>query len=214
MVLEGQFLERATLIPVGEKVVLEGLWHRGDRRPPLLIVPPPPAEGSMDHVVAAELAWAVAQAGFPSLRFNFRGVGASQGAPTLGKALVIDAEAALRVLEENAGATAIACAAVGSAAQVALELQRRHPGIAALCLISPLGIASEVLAELPVPVLVVVAAKDTREPRVALAAAVTERGGVFEVIEDADAAFVRNLPQVGRAVARFLERLEGEGGQQ
>ena len=33
----------------------------------------------MDHVVCAELAWAAARAGRPVLRFNFRGVGASQG---------------------------------------------------------------------------------------------------------------------------------------
>ena len=33
----------------------------------------------MDHVVAAEVAWAAATAGHPTLRFNFRGVGASQG---------------------------------------------------------------------------------------------------------------------------------------
>src|SRR5687768_14662872 len=103
MVLKGQFLERPTLIPVGG-VVLEGLSHRGDKRPPLLIVPPTPEEGgSMDHVVAAEVAWAAATRGFPTLRFNFQGVAGSQGKRSSGAALVADAEQALALVHENAG---------------------------------------------------------------------------------------------------------------
>src|SRR5919201_77207 len=77
MVTRGQFLERPALVPVKD-VVMEGLWHRGERRPPLLIIPPAPEEGgSMDHVVATEAAWAAATRGFPTLRFNFRGTGGS-----------------------------------------------------------------------------------------------------------------------------------------
>ena len=83
MVMKGQYLERPTLIPLANGLVLEGVSHRGEKRPGLLVLPPPPLEGSgMDHVVGAELAYAVSHAGFPTLRFNYRGVGGSQGEPS------------------------------------------------------------------------------------------------------------------------------------
>ncbi len=95
MVMKGQYLERATLIPVGDEV-MEGLSHRGEHHPPLLIVPPAPDEGGgMDHVVAAEVAWASASSGHATLRFNFRGVGASDGTHDEGRGEVGDVAAAV-----------------------------------------------------------------------------------------------------------------------
>ncbi|NTX51732.1 alpha/beta hydrolase, partial [Myxococcus sp. CA039A] len=38
---------------------------------------------------------------------------------------------------------------------------------------------------------------------------VARAGGDFEVIDDAGATFQRNLPQVGRAVSTWLQRLSG-----
>ncbi|MHB8872334.1 MAG: alpha/beta hydrolase [Myxococcaceae bacterium] len=134
MVLRGQFLERPTLVPVG-KVVLEGLWHRGRRAPALLLIPPLPSEGGgMDHLLLAELAWACATAGYPTLRFNFRGVGASQG--TRGEGLEDDAFAASCLLRDNVGGGAVAAAAVGGSFEVAVGLCRRV-SLAGLCLLGP-----------------------------------------------------------------------------
>jgi alpha/beta superfamily hydrolase len=204
MVTRGQFLERSTLIPVGE-FVLEGLSHRGDARPPLLILPPPPGDGGMDHVVAAELAWAAASAGHPTLRFNYRGVGASQGKRGDAAQLLEDAEAALRLLQENADVQVCAAVAIGGSAPVLRSLAARHSGLQALAFITPSDLAPEDFALLRAPLLVVVGARDLRQPRAALAAAVTEAGGQFELVEDADGAFLRNLPQVGRAAAQWLQ---------
>ncbi|MBZ4335183.1 alpha/beta hydrolase [Corallococcus interemptor] len=210
MVQKGQFLERSTLIPVGsDGAVMEGTVHRGQKSPPLLILPPRPEEGGgMDHVVAAELAFAVARAGFPTLRFNHRGVGASQGVRGTGGALVEDAEAAMRVALENAGTTALAVASLHGGARVALALQERHPAVGGLCLVAP-EVDPLSLVRLSCPLLVIVGAQDTRVPRAALAAAVAEAGGDLEVIDDAGATFHRNLPQVGRAAAAWLQRLSG-----
>ncbi|GMU03280.1 hypothetical protein KH5H1_74010 [Corallococcus caeni] len=210
MVQKGQFLERSTLIPVGsDGAVMEGTVHRGQRSPPLLILPPRPEEGGgMDHVVAAELAFAVARAGFPTLRFNHRGVGASQGVRGTGGALVEDAEAAMRVALENAGTSALAVASLHGGARVALALQERHPAVGGLCLVAP-DVDPLSLVRLSCPLLVIVGAEDTRVPRAALAAAVAEAGGDLEVIDDAGATFHRNLPQVGRAAAAWLQRLAG-----
>src|SRR5688572_18357855 len=139
MVLPGQFLERPTLIPTGRdgKTVLEGVSHRGTRQPPLLIIPPPPAEGGMDHVVAAEVAWAAAQSGRPTLRFNFRGVGASQGKQGDAKSRLVDIEAAMQVLEENAGGAGVAALAIGGSAQSAVQLVAKHRSITGLAMVTP-----------------------------------------------------------------------------
>ena len=140
MVLKGQFLERPTLIPVGNEV-MEGLSHRGERRPPLLIVPPRPEEGGgMDHVVAAEVAWAAAMAGFPTLRFNFRGVGASQGQRGGTQAQLDELLAALRLAQENAATANAAVLTIGGSAWSALEVLGSRPGIQGLCLVSPVGV--------------------------------------------------------------------------
>src|ERR1700704_3716687 len=76
MVLAGQYLERSAVVGG-----LDALYHRGTREPPCAIAAPHPAlGGSMVSPVVAELAWALTRAGHPTLRFDYRGVGASRGA--------------------------------------------------------------------------------------------------------------------------------------
>ena len=200
MVSRGQYLERPALVPVGREV-LEGLWHRGSASPPLLVVPPPPGAGSMDHVVCAELAWAMARAQRPVLRFNFRGVGASQGARGDAGSRREDAAAALQLLRQNTGRTEVAVAAVGDSADTALQLAREHPGIIAVVLVSPpLGVLARP-AEVP---LLCIAGED--EPgRAVLPEAASRAGGRLQVVPRTDARFQRNLPEVGRLAARWLE---------
>lgn len=196
----GQYLERPALVPVGQ-LVLEGLWHRGSKSPPVLVIPPPPEAGSMDHVVCAELAWAAARAGRPVLRFNFRGVGASQGARGDAASRLEDAAGALRLLRENAAAVEVAVAAVGESALTALGLACAHPGIVAVALVSP---PPGALAARPAVPLVCIVGED--EPgRAGLVASVGEGGGRVEVVPGADARFQRNLPEVGRLALRWLE---------
>src|SRR3989454_11469382 len=75
MVLAGQYLERSVVVGG-----LDALYHRGTREPPCAIAAPHPAlGGSMLSPVVAELAWALTRAGHPTLRFDYRGVGASRG---------------------------------------------------------------------------------------------------------------------------------------
>ncbi len=204
MVMKGQFLERPTLIPVGKRV-LEGLWHRGAQRPGVLIVPPRPDEGGgMDHVIAAELAWAVASAGHPTLRFNFRGVGASQGERGDDATLLADATAALRVLEENLGEGDAVVVSIGDSAPVAVALSQREAGVTGLCFVAPGALPTAALASLRVPFRIVVAQHDDGNDRAALAEVAAQTGGSLEVIEGADRTFNKNLPHVGRAVASWM----------
>lgn len=210
MVLKGQFLERSTLIPMGCEV-MEGVAHRGDERPPLLVLPPRPEDGGgMDHVIGAELAYAAASAGYPTLRFNYRGVGGSQGERGTGEALVEEAGAALEVVLENAHAPAAAVAALHGSARVAIELRVRHPEVAALCLVSPRAVTARELAGLGRALLVVVGELDSTLSRAELAEAVDEAGGTLHVVEGAGAHFHHALPLVGKAVRGWLKMLSGK----
>jgi len=202
MVSKGQYLERPALIPLGTEV-LEGLWHRGVRAPPLLVIPPPPGSGSMDHVVCAELAWAAARAGHPVLRFNFRGVGASQGVVGDGASRVEDAGAALRLLRENADLTDTAVAVVEDSLSTGLQLTQLHPGIIGLVLVSPP--ADPVLVTVSVPLLCIAGALEPGQA--GLAALVQQAGGRLVPVPEADRRFLRHLPRVGRATVEWLPRL-------
>jgi alpha/beta superfamily hydrolase len=204
--MRGQFLERATVIPTPTGGVLEAVSHRGSRAPPLLVVPPPPGSGGMDHPVGAELAWACSRAGHATLRFNFRGVGASPGQPGGPAAQREDVEAALRALEENVGAASAAIACLGDSAVTGLALALSRPALLGLALISPGQLGQEALLGLRQPLLVVVGAAEPF-PRAALAAAVAEAGGTLVVVPGADGRFQRNLPEVGQAVVRWLQGL-------
>jgi hypothetical protein len=210
MVQKGQFLERPSLVPVGREV-MEATVHRGQKRPPLLVLPPRPEEGGgMDHVIAAELVWHAANAGFPTLRFNHRGVGASQGKRGSLDALVQDAEAALQVLLENTGSPSVAVASLHGGAQVALALLARRPELAGLALVAPADVVPEHLALVQRSLLVVVGTESTGLPHAAaLGSAVASAGGEMEIVEDAGPTFHRSLPAIGRRVATWLQRLSG-----
>jgi len=207
VVLRGQFLERPALIKVGN-YLLDGLSHRGERHPPLLILPPHPGQGpGMDHPLCAEIAWAAASAGFPTLRFNFRGVGASQGKRSGLDTDLEDADAAVRLLMENAAVASAAAVGIGGSTATVLELLKLHPGLSGVWLVEPVDHVASDLPRLSIPLLLVIGKEDSSIPSAALAASATEAGGRVEIIPHLDANLGRGLSGVGRAVVRWLEAI-------
>jgi uncharacterized protein len=202
MVLAGQFLERPALIDIGG-ITLEGLSHRGDRRPALLVCPAPGFGGGMDAAPIAELAWAAARAGHPSLRFQYRGVGASHGEPDPARALE-DAEAAFEHLAETAGGR-LALAGLGGGAAVALALSRSHPDVDRVVLVAPDRLEVE-----PIPgARVLVLVPETGAPLGAEhARASLGPAGRVEVVPGTDVFFRAGLPRLGR---RAVEWISGGG---
>jgi alpha/beta superfamily hydrolase len=199
MVLKGEFLERATLIPSG-KHVLEGLWHRGVRSPAVLLIPPKPGEGSMDAAALNELAFALSRAGHASLRFNFGGVGASQGQSKRLSELSRDLRAAARLLRESAGVDEVALVAYRSGGEVALETIGEA---CRLVLISPTeGLDLGALAATAVETLVVLPTGDPARPRFATHCGAT--GDRLALVDGADPSWTRGLPQLGREVVAYL----------
>jgi alpha/beta superfamily hydrolase len=213
MVLPGQFLERPTLIPVAGGLVLEAVSHRGHLRPGLLVLPPPPVEGSgMDHVVGAELAYAVSRAGHPTLRFNYRGVGASQGQPARATAALFDdALAALELAVDNTGGAAPVVASIGASDAVAFRLAHERE-VAGVALINPTLVQAEDLAGLPpVTTAVVLAEHDPAGARGSWSDALTRLGGHLTIVPGATRAYQRNLPLVGQAVAALVASVRRGG---
>jgi len=205
MVLPGQYLERPALVDAGE-AFLEGLYHRGRRRPALLVCPPA-GEGGMDAPPVAELAWAAARAGHASLRFQHRGLGASTGAADPARALD-DALAAFRHLAESVepagGARGVAVAGVASGCRTAAALARACPA-AGLALVAPSAWPTDDLLEsFEGPLLVLLPEQGAPRDVAAKAARLGSGRGRVEVIPGADPRLHAGLPLVGRAVSVWL----------
>lgn len=208
MVMKGQYLERPTLIPLPNGLVLEGVSHRGERRPGLLVLPPPPLEGSgMDHVVGAELAWAVSHAGHPTLRFNYRGVGGSQGQPSRSPAdWLEDATAALELAMDNTEGEPAVVASIGASDAVALRLAEQQR-LAGLILINPSFAKPsdfEAREALPWPLAVILAELDDTQDRAAWAEVLARLEAELTVVPGATRTYQRNLPLVGKAAAALV----------
>jgi alpha/beta superfamily hydrolase len=199
MVLAGQYLERPALVDA-DGVTLEGLYHRGIRAPALLVCPAPGPGGGMDAAPIAELAWAAARAGHASLRFQYRGVGASTGSPDPARA-VEDAEAAYRHLAATAGRR-LAVAALGAGAEVALALARAHPELDRLVLVAPERLPPSIPS---VRVLVLLPERGSAVAAQAAEEAVGGEGAV-EIVPESDPVFHAGLPQLGKAAIAWITR--------
>ncbi len=213
MVMKGQYLERPTLIPLQGGLVLEGVSHRGALRPGLLVLPPPSIEGSgMDHVVGAELAFAVSHLGHPTLRFNYRGIGGSQGSPSRSPAEWLeDAREALRLAMDNTEGQRVVVASIGASDAVALKLAELEP-LAGVVLINPSLARPDDFESRPAlawPLAVVVAEQDETQDRARWAAVLARLEADFVVIPGATRAYQRNLPMVGKAAASLVGRAGG-----
>ncbi|HYQ80650.1 MAG TPA: alpha/beta hydrolase [Anaeromyxobacteraceae bacterium] len=200
MVLRGQYLERPALVQV-DGLTLEGLYHRGQKAPPLLLCPPAREGGGMDAPPLAELAWAAARAGHASLRFQHRGLGASQGSFDPARQLD-DAEAAFRHLCETAGEARLAVAGLGSGCETALLLSARHPEVARLVLVSPLHLPAPLAGAAALVLLPEI--DPPLEPGEA-AHAVEPGGGRVEVLARADPRLLAGLGALGQAAVAWIE---------
>lgn len=227
MVLPGQYLERPTLIPrrleSGDDLTLEGLFHRGQRAPAIVICAPHPGMGgSMDSPVVAELAWAITRAGHASLRFNYQGVGASQGERSAaGPAMerkrsfesireeIADADAAARHLAECVPHRQVALAGYSFGAAVALALAQERPDVTGLALIAPPTelFDFDSLSTFDRPLFVARGEDDPFVDPAELTRALGSTPHMMEVVSGADHTFTRGLTGLGKAVARWVESL-------
>jgi alpha/beta superfamily hydrolase len=174
-----------------------------------VLAPPHPLYGgSLESPVLTELAFACTQAGLASLRFNWRGVGASAGRPS-GGAAEADADygSALDHLAETVAGPLVAGGySFGGAAAVRAA---GGPRIERLILVAPPPslVAPEAVAAAARRALVLVGEYDALAPARALEAAFARAPHVaLHVIPHADHFFAEGLGEIGRLAAEWLEQ--------
>jgi alpha/beta superfamily hydrolase len=121
------------VIFTGEDGRLEGRFHPGkSRNAPIAIIlhPHPQFGGTMNNPVVYHLYYAFANRGFAALRFNFRGVGRSQGVFDHGQGELSDAAAALDWAQAaNPDARACWIAGFSFGAWIGMQLLMRRPEV-------------------------------------------------------------------------------------
>ena len=120
---------------------LEGRFHPSKQRgAPIAVIlhPHPQFGGTMNNQIVYNLYYAFAERGFSVLRFNFRGVGRSQGAFDHGQGELSDAAAALDWVQSiNPEARACWIAGVSFGSWIGMQLLMRRPEIEGFISIAP-----------------------------------------------------------------------------
>jgi alpha/beta superfamily hydrolase len=203
------------LLPIrfpGPAGLLEGLWK--EAAPPargaaVFAHPHPLDGGTMHNKVVYRAAQAVSRAGYATLRFNFRGAGASEGEHDQGRGEVGDVRAAMDEAQRRGGTPLIA-GGFSFGAAVTLRAIDGDPRVLAYIGIG-LPLASVPGRDLPrprVPALFVTGEDDVYGPPAMLE---EFAGGTREVliVPGGDHFLAGRLEAMQEAITRFLEGLPG-----
>ena len=130
--------------------------HGEGPTPPLALIlhPHPQHGGTMNNRIVYSMFHMFARRGFSTLRFNFRGVGRSQGLFDHGQGELRDAAAALDWMQQhNPNSTGCWVAGFSFGAWIAMQLLMRRPEIVRLHVRRPAGQHVRLQLPRPLPVL-------------------------------------------------------------
>ena len=211
--------------PVGR---IEAFYkHEGGKSAPiaLMLHPHPIYGGTMNNKVVYSMYHTFADAGFNVLRFNFRGVGESQGEYDRGEGELEDATAVLEWLQaNNPGARACWVGGFSFGAWIGMQLLMRRPEITSFVLVAPPANMYDFafLAPCPTSGLMVQGTADQVVPHEEtedLAERLHQQKGIhiqLDLIEGANHYFQGHLEALNASVAGYLgqhadySNLEGE----
>ena len=197
---------------------LEGRYSHGKGQTPpiaLLLHPHPQHGGTMNNRVVFQMFQSFTRRGFSTLRFNFRGVGRSQGSFDDGLGEFSDAAAALDwVQSHNADAPECWVAGFSFGAWIAMQLLMRRPEITGFVAVAPPANIYDFtfLSPCPVSGLMVHGQNDlfVPEPSVAaLAEKLTNQRGItidYRVIPEAKHSFQDKVEELIAEVEDYLNR--------
>ena len=195
---------------------LEGRYHHS-KQPnapiALLLHPHPQHGGTMNNKVVYTLFHAFVKRGFSALRFNFRGVGRSQGVWDRGEGELSDAASALdwlQSLNHNAGACWIGGFSFG--AWIGMQLLMRRPEIDGFISVAPPANLFDFafLAPCPSSGLIIHGSADALVPPDApkkLAHKLSQQRDIkveFKLVPDADHYFHNKMDELGQVVDGYL----------
>jgi alpha/beta superfamily hydrolase len=199
------------LSPFAEAEDLEGIFiagAAGSHRGAVIAPPHPLFGGSIESPVLSEIAYACTKTGIASLRFNWRGVGASAGLPS-GHAedADLDYRAALAHMGETVAGPIVACGySFGAASAVRVAEAERRVDRLVLVAPPPTMLPPDAFARLERPVLVLVGERDSLVAPAELRELTRTAGGAdLEVIPMADHFFGAGLADLSRLAATWLE---------
>ncbi len=198
---------------ISDGLTLEGLLtlpSAADARAAVICHPHPLYGGSMHNNVVDAILGALWLLGYSTLRFNFRGVGRSEGEHDGGPGEAVDAGSALKFLLAQPGVRADGAVMAGYSfgAMVALRAGLTAPEVAQIVAVAlPVGMADlSSLAASPKPVLLVSGDSDSYSSVRALTELKTRLGEAarVEVIEGADHFFGGCEPALAEAIKAGL----------
>jgi len=199
--------------PVGR---IEGRYHHSqqDNAPMALLLHPHPQHGgTMNNKVVYTLFHSFVRCGFSALRFNFRGVGRSQGYFDRGEGELADAAAALDWLQGyNPNARACWIGGFSFGAWIGMQLLMRRPEIAAFIAVAPPANLFDFnfLAPCPSSGLVIQGDQDQIVPLEAMQKLVTKLQHQrdikidYRLIAGADHFFQNQLEELGAIVEDYI----------
>jgi alpha/beta superfamily hydrolase len=189
---------------------LEGLWREPDGPPrgsAVFAHPHPLGGGTMHNKVAYRAAQELARAGWAALRFNFRGVGLSEGRHDAGRGEGDDFRAAVDLAVSTHGLPLVAGGFSFGSTVALREIAGDARASAAIAIGLPLGTESGRDVPFPsVPALFVTGERDGYGPPETLRRFVAGRAPVV-VVPGADHFFEGRLDALGAAIADFLATL-------
>jgi len=209
--------EQPVTIPLSPGLSLESALGLPAAAPAGVVVshPHPLYGGDMDNPVVTTAVEACAAQGLATLRFNFRGVGASKGTWDEGRGEQDDVRAALAFLGQHLSANArLALAGYSFGASMSSRVAARSPALAGLALIAPPlaapGWQPPTKLQVDGPVLLIAGRDDHICPPEALTAfGRTLPGATVTILDGTDHFFVTALGPLEAALSAWAGRLKG-----
>ena len=209
-------MEEHITFPVGEgadAITLEGLLSTSHQAPALgavLCHPHPLYGGEMHNNVVSALAHAFQKENIATLRFNFRGVGRSEGTHDEGVAECEDVKAAVTALLDRQPVSTVVVAGYSFGSMVGLQAGAQDDRVHRLIGVAfPLGFRDPAfLVSVTKPILFISGDRDTYSPIPALTELVAKISAPkqLETINGADHFFMAREGEVAQAAVSFLQQ--------
>jgi uncharacterized protein len=204
--------EQPVTLAVGPDLSLEALLALPDSPTAGVVIchPHPLYGGDMENPVVVRVQEVCSALGLATLRFNFRGVGASGGVHAGGVGEQDDAVVALDTLAKAIGNGALAIAGYSFGSRIAALVGSRDRRIAGMALIAPPLAMSDFgfLEDRKIPTLALVGTRDQYCTPESFASFVAARPWITTAtIEGADHFFFGKLFPLGEAVAEWARQL-------
>ena len=207
-------MEEHITFPVGDDstpLTLEGLLSTVPQAPAIgavLCHPHPLYGGEMHNNVVSALAHAFQKENIATLRFNFRGVGHSEGAHDEGVAECQDVKAAVTALLDRQAVSTVVVAGYSFGSMVGLRAGAEDDRVHSLIGVAfPLGVRDpSFLVNVTKPTLFISGDRDTYSPLPDLTELVSKMPAQLETISGTDHFLMARESEVAQAAVAFLQQ--------